>query len=301
MNNISNNYILFIDESGKSKLSDTDDKFLLSAVIIEKDLHFSLSNFLVSLKRKNGIPIDVNIHAYDLFEKEKILDVKLKHKEINYFFDHFIHLVRSTEMECLLYEVDKRPFIDRVKKKAKSKKVTEKAIIKYLQNKGNHDILYEIITAKIILYFGKFLEDKKATGEVLVESRRQDDEAVLKGFILATERSKYYENKHFKCYSKSAFNRITTLSFQNKKGLSVGLELADLFAWAKWNSINLQKPSKSKAQEKRVKCKIEEVVDVLANNSVKKPEKVSVTSSSAVGGFRVSEFINSLKDYKKPN
>ena len=48
-------YVLFIDESGKSKLGDTGDKFLLSSVIIEKSLHEALSSFMISLKRKNNI------------------------------------------------------------------------------------------------------------------------------------------------------------------------------------------------------------------------------------------------------
>ena len=296
-----NQYILFIDESGKSKLSDTCDRFLLSGVIIEKGLHNALSDFMISLKSKNKILIDANIHAYDLFEKEEIKNIKLSKKGIDYFFEHFIHLVRGTEMKCVLYEIDKRPLVDKVKKKAKSLSVAEKVIFKYIQSKNCHDILYEILTAKIILQFGKFLEENDAMGEIVVESRRQDDGAVLKGFMLATEGSYYMNNKNIKNNCSSAFNRITSLSFQNKKGLSFGLELADLFAWAKWNSLSLYIKPKSAAQEKRVKLKIKEVVKILADHKVKTPEKILVTSSSVVGGIRVSEFINSVYYYKLVN
>jgi hypothetical protein len=294
-----NQYILFIDESGKSKLSDIGDRFLLSGVIIEKGLHRSLSDFMLSLKSKNNIPIDANIHAYDLFEKEEIKNIKLSKKGIDYFFEHFIHLVRGTEMKCVLYEVDKKPLVEKVKKKAKSLSIAEKVIFKYIQSKNCHDILYEILTAKIILQFGKFLEENDATGEIIVESRRQDDEAVLRGFMLATEGSYYIKNKNIKNNCDSAFNRITSLSFQNKKGLSFGLELADMFAWAKWNSLGLHLKPKSSAQEKRVKSKIKEVVKVLADHKVKTPEKVLITSSSVVGGGRVSKFINYLNIYRK--
>ena len=294
-------YVLFIDESGKSKLGDVGDKFLLSSVIIEKNLHEALSGFMISLKRKNNIPTDVNIHAYDLFEKEDVSDVNLKNSEINYFFEHFIHLVRGTEMRCILYETDKRPFVERINKRAKKTNSTEKAIFRYLKSKGNHDILYEILTAKIILDFGKFLHKEDAIGEVVVESRRQDDGAVLGGFMLATERTKYIKNKNYKYYSESAFNRITTLSFQNKKGLSFGLELSDLFAWAKWNAGGLQKKPESKAKEKRITDKIKEVIKVLIDHKVKALEDVTITSLSAVGGYRVSEFINYLNEYKKIN
>lgn len=117
--------------------------------------------------------------------------------------------------------------------------------------------------------------------------------------MLATERTKYFENKNYKCYSESAFNRITTLSFQNKKGLSFGLELSDLFAWAKWNSKELQKKTESKAQEKRIKSKIKEVVSILKDHKVKASEVISIRKTSAVGGYRVSEFIKSLKEFKE--
>jgi hypothetical protein len=293
-----NQYILFIDESGKSKLSDTGDRFLLSGVIIEKGLHHALSDFMISLKSKNNIPIDANIHAYDLFEKEEIKNIKLSKKGIDYFFEHFIHLVRGTEMKCILYEVDKRYLVDKIKKKARKISIAERVIFKYLQNKNQHDILYEILTAKMILQFGKFLEENDSMGKIIVESRRQDDGAVLKGFMLATEGSYYMNNKNIKNNCNSAFNRITSLSFQNKKGLSFGLELADLFAWAKWNSLNLHLKPKSLAQEKRVISKIKEVINILYDHKIKIPEKVLITSSSIVGGFRVSEFINSVEYYK---
>ena len=79
-----NQYILFIDESGKSKLSDIGDRFLLSGVIIEKGLHHALSDFMVSLKSKNNIPVDANIHAYDLFAwaKWNSLSLHLKPKSV---------------------------------------------------------------------------------------------------------------------------------------------------------------------------------------------------------------------------
>ena len=66
-----NNYILFIDESGKSQLSDDHAGFLLSGLILDKDLHAALSSYMVSLKEKSGIPTDENIHAFDLFEGER--------------------------------------------------------------------------------------------------------------------------------------------------------------------------------------------------------------------------------------
>jgi ERCC4-related helicase len=176
-------YTLFIDESGKSKLSDQGDRFLLSGVIIENDLHQALSNLMLSLKNKNNIPTNTNIHAYDLFEKEEVLGAKLKNKEIIYFFEHLIHLIRGAEMKCILYEADKKPFRDRIERKSQKTQKTEKAIHKYLKSQGDHDILYEVLTAKMILEFGKFLEKEQAHGEIIA-ILDSDDEEIENGRIV---------------------------------------------------------------------------------------------------------------------
>ena len=152
-------YYLFIDESGKSKLSDGGDRFLLTGVIIEKELHDALSGVMLSLKHKNNIPSNTNLHAYDLFEKEIAYGVRLKNKDINYFFEHLVHLIRSAEMSCVSYEANKQFFIQKIAKRAIATNSTEKSIHNYLKLKKDHDILYEILTAKIILQFGKFLEE----------------------------------------------------------------------------------------------------------------------------------------------
>ena len=78
----------------------------------------------------------------------------------------------------------------------------------------------------MILEFGYFLEQHKAVGEVVAESRRQDDEATLRAFVDSTNSSRFEEGTIYKTWSQYSFNRIHSLTFQNKKGLSFGLEIA---------------------------------------------------------------------------
>jgi len=296
--NSESQYILFIDESGKSKLSDPGYRFLLCGIILNKHLHTALSSYMLSLKEKNGISPLINMHAYDLLENEKLRNGSISKKKIDNFFEHLIHLVLGSEIECLVYEIDKTPFVKRVEREAKTKNVSKKAITNYLTREKNHDILYEILTAKMIIDFGKFLKERDAQGEVVVESRRQDDEAVLRGFILATEDGKYKDNHHYEIYSKNSFDRITTLSFQNKRGLSFGLEIADLFAWAELNTPDIQRPCTNKAKMRRITKRIEKVIHTLSQNKIKRPKQVNLNTKSVIGGYRVSAFINSLKVFK---
>ncbi|MBU1256730.1 hypothetical protein KKA49_03525, partial [Patescibacteria group bacterium] len=71
-------YVLFFDESGKSKIVDIGNHFLLCGLVINKDLHMALSSYMISLKNKSGISVSKNIHDFDLFENEKINGKRIK-------------------------------------------------------------------------------------------------------------------------------------------------------------------------------------------------------------------------------
>ncbi|MEK6877026.1 MAG: DUF3800 domain-containing protein [Thermoproteota archaeon] len=248
----SNNYILFIDESGKSTLTDAERYFLLSGLIINKDLHTALSSYMISLKNKSDIPIDENIHAFELFEDERrkvrnqegkvkkndegdIIYEEIPYHGINKFFDRLSSLIDGIDMEYIIFRADKEPYKKLIKNVARKQNSTEKAVIHYLQRNDLDDILYESLARKMILEFGHFLEKEDAQGEVIAESRWQDDDAVLRAFVSATNESTYQRRTRYKSWARSSFKRIHSLTFQNKKGLSFGLEIADLFGWAHFN------------------------------------------------------------------
>lgn len=300
MNHSQDNYILFIDESGKSKLSDdTGRYFLLSGVIIDSNLHQALSNYIVSLKNKCGIPVDQNIHAFDLFENEKLKGFsRIKVGAINQLFGRFLSLSHGTDMHAIVLQVDKQAYRAQIEKCAKKHKVAFKRVYSELKKNDLHDVLYEVAARKMILEFGSFLEQRKAVGEVIAESRRQDDEATLRAFVDATNSSRFPDGTIYKTWSQYSFNRIHSLTFQNKKGLSFGLEIADLIAWGTFNhEWGTSRVYKSKQKISRITKRIL-AVDKLKKELLLKKNLEKLTSSkiSTVAADRVSEMSKVLKN-----
>jgi len=280
---------LFIDESGKSKLSDEGDFFILTSFIIDKDLHDSISKIMLNFKKKYSLPTDENIHAYDLFEKEELKSVKIKIKEIDTFFDHLLHLVRSVEFDVITQKINKTHLKKTVENKRKKLKLeSSKTLYTYLGKQGYLDILYEILTTRAILEFSQKL-DKETLGEVVAETRKQDDLAVINAYLRAKDTSKYI-TKVNKNKAKKAHEKITTIKFQNKKGLSYGLEIADLFSWAKWNEKEIARSSGySKAKRGRIKKRISQIIDILSEKKLKKIEVINTqTSKEDIVAERVS-------------
>lgn len=294
------NYILFLDESGKSKLSEPGGAFLLCGVVIDKDLHTALSSYMISLKNKSGISIEENIHAFDIFESEKVKGRMLKKKDIKEFFERLCILIQGTEILCWTVRVEKKDFQDKIRKKAIKIGWTEKRLFNFLKKEGLHDFLYEALSRKLILEFGNFLEKEDAYGQVVAESRRQDDSAVLSAFIDATTTERFEKDTRYYKWSKYSFKRLHSLVFQNKKGLSFGLEIADLFAWSHFNSRHgLARLYSSKAKEKRIKARIKKVDEVMKKTLIKDVvEDMTIAKIKSVAGDRVSKFTNILSELR---
>ncbi len=127
------NYILFIDESGKSKLSDVGDHFILCGIIINKDLNSALSHYMLSLKDKSAISPDENIHAFDLFESENVKSVHHKHQHITVFFDRLCALVQGADIKCIIVRISKLEYQGMVSKRARELNVSDKNINKRLK------------------------------------------------------------------------------------------------------------------------------------------------------------------------
>ncbi len=290
------NYILFLDESGKSKLSDSSGSFLLCGIVIDRDLHFALSNYMVSLKGKSNISAEENIHAYDLFENEKVRDRFVKKGDIDEFFDRFCILIQGAEIQCWTVRVKKGEFQKMVSKAAKRIGWSEKRLLNYLKQEGLHDFLYEALSRKLILEFGHFLEKQDAVGEVIAESRRWDDHAVLQAFVDSTDSSKFQVGTRYRAWSEYSFRRLHSLVFQNKKGLSFGLEVADLFAWAHFNNHHgLARTYESSAKEKRIRARLKRVDEVMKKTLIKDGvEEMTATKIKSVAEDRVSKFTDIL-------
>jgi len=298
MNHTQDNYILFIDESGKSKLSDdTGRYFLLSGVIIDTNLHQALSNYMVSLKGKYGIPAEQNIHAFDLFENEKLKHCDhIKVEAINQFFDRLISLTHGADLKAIVLQIDKESYRAKIERCARRHGVSFRRVYNELKRNDLHDILYEVAARKMILEFGHFLEQQKAVGEVLAESRRQDDEATLRAFVDSTNTSRFQDGTNYQTWSRYSFNRIHSLTFQNKKGLSFGLEIADLLAWATFNQEwGIARTYASQQKTARIQRRIERVAKLKSELLLKKKlEKLTSSKINTVAFDRVSELSKAL-------
>lgn len=301
MAHASNNYILFVDESGKSKISDEGDHFLLCGLIINKDLHAALSSYMVSLKDKSLIPPNENIHAFDLLEKEQVNGCRHTLSHINTFFDRLCTLVQGADIKCIIARVDKREYKQMVTRHATRIGSTDRAIMNILKRNDLHDILYEALARKLFLEFGHFLEQEDAHGEVVAESRRWDDDAVLRAFIDSTQTSRFEDGSTYHLWASQAFKRIYSLTFQNKKGLSFGLEAADLFAWAHFNKhYGKARTFPSVAKNTRIDTRIDKVNKITKETLIKgKVEDITKTKLTRVAKDRVSKFTETLRNLKK--
>lgn len=310
------NYLLFIDESGKSNLFDADGHFLLSAIIIDKDLHIALSHYMISLKDKSGISPDENIHAFDLFESERLKvrdrhgrvvkdkNGSLKHRHIPFgrvdtFFKRLSSLIEGADIMCLILRMDKGSFKKSLDETLQAKGGDSTKLARYLKRRNLSDFLYESLTRKMILEFGRFLEEVDAAGEVVAESRREEDETVLRAFISATNESTFKNESRCSIWARNSLRRIHSLTFQTKKGLSFGLEIADLFGWVHLNrQYGIKFPIKSQAQNRRVAARLEKVDEMMKNLYKKKPEDITRSKLNTVARDRVSAFTEALKEYK---
>gem|GEM_PF-3220398 len=312
------NYILFIDESGNAKMSETGQgNFLLSGLVVDRDLHSALSSYMAFLKEKSGIPTDENIHAFDLFEAERRkvyhpngapakgpgginLHQRIPFANVDTFFDRLINLIEGTDLAFSVYEINKQPYLDRINAVANREGVPAATVIKYIKRKGLNDFIYESLTRKLILDFGHFLEQHDAHGQIIAESRRQEDAAVLSAFVAVTSPSNFRHSTRFQSWSRSALSRIHSLTFQNKKGLGFGLEVADLFAWAHfYQTFGSPFPPNSQTHSRRVQRRAEEVCDVMATFFQRNgPENVSSYMVGNIARDKVSEFTEALMDYR---
>jgi Protein of unknown function (DUF3800) len=300
MNHDRDSYILFIDESGKSKLSDeTGRYFLLSGVIIDKNLHEALSNYIVSLKSKCGIPVNQNIHAFDLFENEKLKGGPLiKVAAIDLLFERLISLSHGVEMHAVVLQIDKQAYRQKIERTAIKHKVNFRRVYNELKKNNLHDLLYEVAVRKMVLEFGYFLEGHNAVGEVIAESRRQDDEATLRAFVDSTNSSRFPVGSTYRAWSQYSFDHIHSLTFQNKKGLSFGLEIADLLAWGTFNKVwGIARNYPSKQKFHRINKRINTVVTLKKELLLKKNLEVLTTSKiNTVAYDRVSELSKVLEN-----
>jgi hypothetical protein len=153
------------------------------------------------------------------------------------------------------------------------------------------------LATKTILEFSRTLQEKNCSGTIIAETRNYNDEALIRGFKTATDKNKFEESSPDYKNAKQAHDLIYGIGFENKFGLSYGLEIADLFAWAKTNeTVVLRHKEYSKAKLNRITNRIKSVIKILKDNDQNKVQILN--NRNKLVKDRVSKAIKNLDNYK---
>jgi hypothetical protein len=212
-------------------------------------------------------------------------------------------LIEGADISCFIYQIDKSWYRDQIVRVAQKRNVPYRLVMDFIKRKGLNDFIYEALARKLILEFGYFLEVRDAHGEVIAESRRQEDDAVLAAFLSASHKSTFDHSPRYQAWSRHCLKGIHSLTFQNKKGLSFGLEVADLFGWAHFNhAYGRAFPVASVAKSRRVDTRINKVNKLMRDLYEKRgPESISRNTLATIAHDRVSEFTKVLAEYRGPS
>lgn len=241
--NVNDLYSLFVDESGDSNLNHPGKYFVLSAVLIKKTDFEIIEGYLRLLKRKFLGDDKKIIHTTDLFERPYMLYRKLcfPQRKVNQFIKELEGVLATIPYQVGLYYVNKEHlrsslgYIPAPKKKPASL---------------NLDLPYEMCTLEAINDFTKFLIQEKAFGEIIIESRFNEDSNFVRYFDLA--RKVQLPGGITNPLAKEVKERINTLVIGNKRMLNGGLEIADICSYTTYRQFAREPKDGLKVEKKRL-------------------------------------------------
>ncbi len=222
MEKVNNIYTLFIDESGVASLNHKGEVFVLSCILIKNDDIPIIQGYFKLLKREYFKNDCKTIHCTDLFERTyqayRKLQVPVDRR--NSFIARVVDTLKIVPFKSSIYYINK----DRLRTKLRYKPYAGKKTTTF-----NFDLPYELLARQAILDFSLFLEKKKTTGEIIIESRQFNDQLFV-GYFDNARKSKLKGNST-NPYAECARKRINSLSIANKNYSHTGLELADMGAY----------------------------------------------------------------------
>lgn len=221
-------YYMFVDESGDASLNHKGQHFILSSVIISQDDFEIIQGYLRILKRKYFQDDFKVIHTTDLFERpyQKYRKLIKPRDDMGKFISRLQHTFSTIPFEPCSYHVDK----DKLRAKHGYKPVKWKK-----PTSINIDLPYELTATRAILDFEKYLTSKKCMGEIVIESRLNKDSYFVRYFDNARKPTLPggVANPRYKNVKDS----IPSLFISNKDAGNVGLEIADIVAYATYRKI----------------------------------------------------------------
>jgi len=211
---------LYIDESGKSSLAETENEpFLIVGVILDNEEVAAVEGFFNYIKRKYHISAKFPFHSYDVYENPKS---KLSDNEL-------LALSKNLAEYLSLIPVQ----IDIIALSNKSEFNNALGIRSAQDFKGDKkrkemkDFPYRVMASYLFATFAKYLEKQDRIGGILADSRRGGDHQLLKTLHLCKENNIPFN----KGYIKPLKEKINAISFAEKGYLSGGLEITDLISY----------------------------------------------------------------------
>lgn len=226
-------YNLYIDESGVANLLDYHSRFfLLSAIIIEeRPADFELTSYLNYIKRKYGLSDDENFHAFGVFEDRRS-PFYLEGANIKKFCNSISEFVEIAPFKIAIFCIDKNGLRELLKMPRGYQ------FLGGGEHREDKELGYEILARAIFFEFARFLKEEKARGAIIAESRKGADYRMLRTFLSCQEKDQFSHSPRLYAYAQELTQRVVSICFENKKGMSGGLEMADLVSYVAYQKVS---------------------------------------------------------------
>lgn len=214
---------LFIDESGKSSLSDYNNTtFILTGVILDNNELQTTEGFFNYIKLKYNLPPEMPFHSYEIFEHPA---KKLKNSDLMGLSKTISEFLSLIPVKIYIAEVNKEDFrsVLGIRNPEDLKGSSEKKEMK--------DFPYRVAASYIFARFGEYLKNKDSMGQIIADSRKGGDHQLLKTLDLCKEKAVPIKD----IYHKAIRERVSAICFAEKNFLSGGLEITDLISYVKFN------------------------------------------------------------------
>jgi hypothetical protein len=220
-------YNLYLDESGTANINDYRDTFfVICGIIIEKQYDHDLTSYFTFLKKRYGIQESVNFHAAEFFEtRENSLFNNISDGKAEEFCFSLGEFIKTIPLKIIAHAV-RKDIVRTLVKIPEKYSMTAKRV-----NIEDIDIAYEIIIRKMMFEFASHLVAKDALGAVIAESRRESDRILLQAYVESQEPFRFKEKPYYYEISDETRKRISSVCFENKRGLTGGLEIADICSY----------------------------------------------------------------------
>lgn len=225
----SNQYTLFIDESGVASLNHKGQFFILSCILIRNEDIPIIQGYFKLLKREYFKDENKVIHCTDLFERpyQNYRRLILPKDRRNSFLARILETIKIVPFHTGIYYINKDIL---------RAKLNYKPYIKKKDPKLNFDLPYELLARNAILDFTLFLKQEKVTGEIIIESRQFNDQLFV-GYFDDVRKKRLAGNIE-NPYATLVTEKINSLSIANKNYTHIGLELADMCAYTMYRKLS---------------------------------------------------------------